>query len=732
MFQGEGAARPVAVHPGGGELALQDDKGCFQILQHAFDNWQPLAEASTLRADLACVGEVDYLPNGLGWLHWAAGVDGVNLGLRHQGARFIATEHRFTARPRPTADGRGLVGPVAGSGGIELRYVPVTLPLADVVNADAFTGDRQAWSMFLQHEGLLKPGVMPQMHSLYDVERYVDPMASTAPLPYLVTTDLFWELFSSAFESMLTVSEDQSAIPAFWRMVEQAQRHLAGLPNKEPELAATFDTLAALRAGRAKHPEVALIEGKQASASTVFRDEQGRPARLDFNSTTPRGFYTRSATAGTYFKAMRYLTMAPFSDRSLAALKAMPPAVQQAAQEWIRCYQPFIAAGRAPLVWQDTPPTATYARRASRRAVVFPLAWGFDNEVFDRVVLHADAPPDERVERLLPSGLDIALAMGSELALRLQEPDIRSVRNYREQLQRLRSYAQVKRDTPELKDGLYHAWLQALGVQWASKAGFPGSPKADGLWAAKRLQTGLASWATLRHSTVLVNDQSGAEGGEGGPTFEFMVQRPPRGYVEPDAATFKAIAGLFDRAAQSFEGIAASWKTPAARSLRDGYKQRLIDSRDLVLRFEAMARKQAAGRLLDDEEYALIMRVGGAVEHNFLVFKSALTKRGSDADPYAIAVPEDIPKVVDVATSPAGRLLVAVGEPLEWQQVVPFHGRRQIVKGAAYSYYEFTQPDVLTDEDWRRQVARQARPAWLSPYVLPAAGPAQPMSTTQR
>ncbi len=731
VFQGQGAARPVAAHPGGGELALQDDKGCFQILRHVGDNWRWRGEGATLRDDLACVGEVDYLPNGLGWLHWAAGVDGVNLGLRHYGARFIATEQRFTARPRPTSDGRGLVGPVAGPAGVELRYVPIALPLADVVNAEAFTRDRQALATLLQHEGLLKPGVMPQMHSLYDVERYVDTQ-DRAPLPYLITTDLFWELFSSAFESMLTVSEDQSAIPAFWRMVAEVQRHLAATPNKEAELVAAFDALAALRAGRVKHPEVALIEAGQARPSTVFGDPKRRPVLLDFGGMAPRGFYTRSEAASRYFQAMRYLTSAPFSERSLAAFKGMPPAVQQAAQEWIRCYRPFIAAARAPLVWQDGAPLASYARRPVLEAKLFPLAWGLDNEVFDRVVLHADAPSDEQVNRMLPSGLDLAVVMGSDLALKLLEPEIRAQPNYRQQLQRLRSYALAKRDTPELKDGLYHAWLQALGVQWANKPSFPGSPRSDGLWAAKRLQTGLASWATLRHSTLLVNDQAGAEGGEGGPTFEFMIQRPPRGYVEPDAPTFKAIAGLFDRAAQAFDGIALNWKTPAARQLREGYKQRLVDSRDLVLRFEAMARKQAAGKLLDDEEYALIMQVGGAVEHNFLVFKSAQSKRGSEAEPYGLVVPEDVPKVADVANGPSGRLLVAVGEPLEWQQVVPFHGRRQIVKGAAYSYYEFASGGVLTDEEWRKRVTTQARPDWLKPYLLPSAGPAQPMSTTPR
>jgi len=60
-------------------------------------------------------------------------------------------------------------------------------------------------------------------------------------------------------------------------------------------------------------------------------------------------------------------------------------------------------------------------------------------------------------------------------------------------------------------------------VQWAKDVTFPGAPDSP-LWKAKRLQTGLASWATLRHATVLVNERSEAEAGEGG--FEELVTQP--------------------------------------------------------------------------------------------------------------------------------------------------------------------------------------------------------------
>ncbi len=136
--------------------------------------------------------------------------------------------------------------------------------------------------------------------------------------------------------------------------------------------------------------------------------------------------------------------------------------------------------------------------------------------------------------------------------------------------------------------------------QWADNATFPGNAQ-DALWNAKRIQTGLASWATLRHATVLVNERSTAECGEGG--FEAIVLRPPRGYVEPDPKTFEAIASLFDQMEQvvaksaNFTGDLpqdpSETNDPStndtAQPLRDGIIRRLQATASKARLFEAMA-----------------------------------------------------------------------------------------------------------------------------------------------
>ena len=61
-------------------------------------------------------------------------------------------------------------------------------------------------------------------------------------------------------------------------------------------------------------------------------------------------------------------------------------------------------------------------------------------------------------------------------------------------------------------------------------------------------------------------------------------------------------------------------------------------------------------------------------------------------------------------------LEAAVGRPLEWDQVVPYFGRREIVKGSVYSYYEFPSPTPLTDLAWAGKLANpDADPAHPAP-----------------
>jgi hypothetical protein len=238
---------------------------------------------------------------------------------------------------------------------------------------------------------------------------------------------------------------------------------------------------------------------------------------------------------------------------------------------------------------------------------------------------------------------------------------------------------------------------------------------------------------------VLVNERSTAECGEGG--FEAIVLRPPRGYVEPDPKTFEAIASLFDQmeavVAKSANFTGNLPQDPesdkAAQPLQAGIIRRLQATASKARLFEAMAQKELQNQPLANSDYDEILHVGAVAEHDFLVYNSL-----ASAD-LALSTPDPIMKIADVAGGgEVPYLEAAVGRPLEWDQVVPYFGRREIVKGSIYSYYEFPSSTPLTDIDWAGKPANpdadpvnpspadkavsgkvdsQAHPAWVSSFI---------------
>jgi hypothetical protein len=351
--------------------------------------------------------------------------------------------------------------------------------------------------------------------------------------------------------------------------------------------------------------------------------------------------------------------------------------------------------------------------------VLFPLSWGFDNETLFATVDHAGAPAAERITgRLTPSSLDVAAALGSRFARELLAGELTKYPRLGAVLDDLAARQAAARDP---RATLYDRWMEGLGQQWADSVASPNGAWDEKLWRTKRLQTGLASWATLRHATVLVNERVSAECGEGG--FEAILMRPPRGYVEPDAGTFSRIAGLFEAAGQMvgsagtrLTGVLPDESadgTPAREALKQGLLRRLNETAAKARLFQTMAEKEVRGETLTAAEYEEILYFGRVAEHHFLIFKSLANKD------LALSTPNPIPKIADVSDVEGGApyLLAAVGRPLEWDHAVPYYGRRELVKGAAYSFYELVSGTLLNDQEWLKQLPSQPRPAWIAPYV---------------
>jgi hypothetical protein len=714
------SALPVGFHPAGHLLVWEDAKSCFEIAEYGSKAW---SKSEPWLQGAECGGTITVAPNGMTLFHWrpgVAGVEAVMMGGKRRTRQAAGVTFAFT--PSSAPDGKGLVGMVRNGNAQSVVYEPVDVPLADVVNAWMFTETEDDLARFAGTGSVFRNTDHAQMYQLYETENYgCDGYAGSVPTrPYLVTTDAFWEVFGAAFEGLFVVGEKQAAIPEFWEFVQAATDHYRTQPSGG-YWGRVFASLASFRFKDFRQEEAMRID-----LAEGLLESRVLGRKVDYGILKPRGNYASGPEFAAYFKAFMYLTRCASEGLTPAQeqeLERLPSAVKEKALRWIDPYRVFIAASRSPLVWKPSLFKAPgYVRHPESAAKLFPLSWAIDNEVLNSTVYHPNWPEAEIIRgprggRMLASVLDLPAALGNPLALVQSRVDIAAYPNFGKVLHDLGS-----RTLPGATDdaGLYDRWMRALAVQWSASPALPRNRGDWKSWDAKRLQTGLASWATLRHATVLVNETSGAECGEGG--YEEIVLRPPRGYVEPDTATFSAIAGLFDAAASRVRRIALSSEASGAKprieedsvyALRKGLMNRLRESAAAARAFAAMAAKELRGRALADSEYDAVLTVGRVAEHHFLVYKSLSTSG------LGLANPEPMPKIADVAKGPDGSpyLFAAVGHPLEWNQVVPHFGRREIVKGAVYSFYAFSSDTLFNDKEWQARLSKSGRPAWISPYI---------------
>lgn len=709
------SALPAGFHPAGHFLIWEDEKYCFQKAGYKGDNWDN-STAITKGAPL-CKGSLTYTPNGIGLLQWQHGEDGLTLRFdRGEKVVPLAKNIRFVSTPSSVADGKGLVGVTKNENGFAVHYTPVDVPLADVVNAWMFLETPRDRELFSANTGLFRPLENNQLYELYDSESYhcggYDQ--STPSRPYFVTTDIFWELYAAAFEGIFILSEKQAAIPNFWAFVQSAHESLKTQPDTK--MAKAFAALVDVYQGGKSNPEAKnILNSSGIAISSVTREQ------FNYGNLKPRSHYTTDPELKRYFQASKYLMDLPLDDIDTKLLKSLPISVLQNAQAWINIYTPFIAPSKRPLLWGTTQHVPAYVLHPEKREQLFPLSWGLDNEILFSSVYHENVPENEQIKgpaglRLLPLGLDVAAVLGSQMAetILAESGEFQKYPPLKNQIAALKK--RTAESITQTGESLYHRWLIGLSAQWSDSVSSPGDTIGKNLWQRKRLQTGLASWATLRHATLLVNERTQAECGEAG--FEQIVLRPPRGYVEPDPTTFDAIANLFDATINMVKVNGKNWSgvTPdeaggAAAGLQNGVIRRLTESRNRVLAFRDMAKKELEGKPLTTKEYEDILYVARAAEHNFLIFKSLAQKD------FALSTPDPIPKIADVAAAQGRFLLAGVGSPLEWDQIVPFFGRKQIVKGSTYSYYEKMSNQVMDDDEWRAQLKNTPQPKWIENFI---------------
>jgi len=507
---------------------------------------------------------------------------------------------------------------------------------------------------------------------------------------------------------------------------------------------------------------------KMVSLFGVTRDE-------DFSQFVPRGHYTESTTLTTYFKAMMWLgrfdqrmleTQTDGSqvfhrrqfDGALGLTQLLASGTNQADWQVIDSvvgafvgepdsmrpteFPALLAAlGAANLAAVAALDDATVAaalvagnfgaqRIASHVMIAgvhdqaFPLSRSFlllgqryvvDSHVFSNVVYDRLPPSSHGRLRMLPDPLDVAFAVfGNNQAATLVRPGLDTF-EYAPALASMRVLVDDHGDA-FWGDNLYNQWLSALRALTPPAGGQSGplSLASTDPWGRRLLNTQLASWAELRHDTLLYAKQSYATG----VTCSF-----PDALVEPNPAFWSK---LVDFAAKG-QAVLASLGAGAASvtTSANAFFSRLATAATTL---KSMAEYQAAGTPFNDAQMTFINQTvkiePGCGGPGFSTgWYPSLFFVNDDATNFH-------PTVADVHTAPTDEAGNEVGNVFH---VGTGYARLMVVTAntcdgpRAYAGLVSTYSEVVTahylrldDDRWKAQyVGQEPDVPWLSGLIAP-------------
>ena len=268
---------------------------------------------------------------------------------------------------------------------------------------------------------------------------------------------------------------------------------------------------------------------------------------------------------------------------------------------------------------------------------------------------------------------------------------------------------------------LYWSWLEVLRDYVRPRARPSQGFETSAAWHDRTLTAALASWAQLRHDTILYVKQP----------YVMMTTSarpepppppPPQGLVEPHPEFFARLAALNDMTLRGLDELGVLPESAADTLRRFG---------DVLGRLRDLAIKEIEDRPLDEADNAFLDAFA-ATCRDLLDRIAALNvpppDPRRDEPPGESAVDTRTSRVADVMTNPeAGTVLEEGTGRVDALTVVfraPGRGDLMIGVGPVLTYYEFRWPmtDRLTDEKWREILGSAEpppRPPWICSFRSP-------------
>jgi hypothetical protein len=306
--------------------------------------------------------------------------------------------------------------------------------------------------------------------------------------------------------------------------------------------------------------------------------------------------------------------------------------------------------------------------------------------------------------RILPRGVDVFAVLGSERASQLLIPDFR-FSNFTDNLGLLKENFQNLTEE-DWTHSSYTAWVHALqSLVEAQSDPCPDFMKTPA-WQDEKLNTGLASWAQLRHDTLLYAKQTYIPG---------WVCSYPEAFVEPYPTFYSRMQRLSQRTLEAISALDTS-------SIEPVIAQSLNNITSITKTLETISLKELAREPLTPEEVDFIKQVAWRCGSGGFVgwYVDTIHAMASKANYTSIL---DVPVIADVATFPPRDIedppqILHVGTGYVNALVVLFpkpDGTLVASVGPVFSYHEFRLIGTkrLNDNEWKDMLALENGTAYV-------------------
>jgi len=326
--------------------------------------------------------------------------------------------------------------------------------------------------------------------------------------------------------------------------------------------------------------------------------------------------------------------------------------------------------------------------------------YAFDSRILGSVVFPAVGKNEAGRQRLMPSGLDVAGAFGIPAAERiLRQQGVYGHAFYADTMASL----QTSIDSMPLQRWhrtLYNSWLHALRLYARPRGeGYPAWMRTPA-WETHVMSNFLASWAMLRHDTILYIKQTYTPRcGAAAPGPE-----PSAGFVEPVPGVYAEVRATLQMAHRGLE---------AYGMMDEGISRRLRTADSMLQRLQDIAENEMLGRPLSDSDSRFLKAFAENLES--AIAPGMETHEGTETSLVAdVHTDQNLGQVLEVASGNLDRMVLVVKRP---------DGNLEAVVGPVLSYWEFGWPmaDRLTDEAWRRVLGtgEVGRPDWTRDILVP-------------